>query len=767
MRELIGRTLDKYRIEEKIGQGGMATVFKAHQQGLERWVAVKVLPPEYAADPDFSRYFLREAQAIAQLEHPHILPVYDFGRQGEYVYLVMRYVENSWSLADVMTAPISVADALNYLDQVATALDYAHGRGIIHRDVKPANILLDRDWVLLADFGLARMVEMGALLTSTSLSSGTPAYMAPEQGSGGQIDATTDIYALGVIAYLMLTGQIPHGADSAQAIIYKRNHQPAPSMQPYRADIPLPVDQSVQKALASNPADRYQSAGAFLADLRRAVYSTGAEWLMTEPVRPFYVDSDPGLLPSTRQVAPVEERPVQEKSVAKPTTASPPAGRSRRLVWLTAAAAVLFVLTALALSALWFASRPTGGGITKANAPAPTARTTSVAAADTLFFEDFDGVGLDLGRWQLELGGGQVQVFESSLRMTSSGLSFPLIYTAVDPFGDEDDFRLRSVLQYLVVADRGTGMAIGALPADFAMSLGNAVFRQGQHLAVRQDSDSWRIVVGPNEEVAFRLPAPQLEQTEVVIDYSRGVYSVAVDGERVFTSPPFVERPTHIWLGSPNQAESAVEWSGLQVDLIAVEELAAPIAGAPTLTPLPPTATPSPEPSATPTPLGQNCMTRPGEPFAAAWEEARRLLGCPVSDLKIIPTIAEEAFQKGHLFWRSDTNGVYIVYDRQLNGTELVQGEWQLSNPNWEWDGSNPDGVGLNPPPGLVEPRRGFGWLWRTYLGGPEGLLGWALDKEYGFDNIGMAQKFEEGVMFKGSGPKIYILLDDGTFYAR
>ncbi|MCB0182077.1 MAG: serine/threonine protein kinase, partial [Anaerolineae bacterium] len=138
MRELIGTTLGKYEIIEQIGQGGMATVFKARQLGLERWVAVKVLPPQYAADPDFSRYFLREAQAIAQLEHPHILPVYDFGQQGEYTFLVMRYIENSYSLADVMSEPMSFEQALDYLEQVAAALDHAHRRGIIHRDVKPA-----------------------------------------------------------------------------------------------------------------------------------------------------------------------------------------------------------------------------------------------------------------------------------------------------------------------------------------------------------------------------------------------------------------------------------------------------------------------------------------------------------------------------------------------------------------------------------------------------------------------------------------------------
>jgi hypothetical protein len=128
--------------------------------------------------------------------------------------------------------------------------------------------------------------------------------------------------------------------------------------------------------------------------------------------------------------------------------------------------------------------------------------------------------------------------------------------------------------------------------------------------------------------------------------------------------------------------------------------------------------------------------------------------------------MAEEVFQGGHLFWRSDTDEVYVIYDRQKNGAELSNGQWQTDSA-WKWDGSNPDGVGLNPPSGLLEPKRGFGWLWRLYLGGENGPLGWALDKEYGFDNLGKVQVFEQGIMFKGSGPTIYLLLNNGEFFAE
>jgi hypothetical protein len=180
------------------------------------------------------------------------------------------------------------------------------------------------------------------------------------------------------------------------------------------------------------------------------------------------------------------------------------------------------------------------------------------------------------------------------------------------------------------------------------------------------------------------------------------------------------------------------------------------------------TASPTPSPSQTTGLLGQNCDKAPGDAFAAIWSGYRSQLGCPLNDLQILPTIAEERFQGGHMFWRSDTDRVYIVYDRDKDsGDELQSGSWELNPTSRRWDGSNPDGVGLSPPSGFVEPARGFGWLWRTHLGGANGLLGWALDREYGFDNIAIAQTFEQGVMFKGSGSKIYVLLDDGRFFTQ
>ncbi len=271
MPELIGRTLGQYRIIEQIGQGGMATVYKAYQPGLDRDVALKILPPLHAKQPGFSERFRREAKAIANLHHPNILPVYDSGRDGDYSYLVMRYIDGARTLADVMRGRLTLEQVSNLIGQIASALSYAHRQGVIHRDVKPGNVLMDGDWVLLTDFGLAKMTEASVKLTGTGVGMGTPAYMSPEQGQGKPIDHRTDIYALGVILYEMLTGQIPHNAETPVAIIFKRISEPLPLPHTLNPAVTEPVERVILKALTPNPADRFGDAEAMAAALHAAI----------------------------------------------------------------------------------------------------------------------------------------------------------------------------------------------------------------------------------------------------------------------------------------------------------------------------------------------------------------------------------------------------------------------------------------------------------------------------------------------------------------
>lgn len=270
MKQLIGTTLGQYEIKAHIGQGGMAYVFKAYQSALDRFVALKVLPPSLAAEPGFTERFQREALAIARLHHPHILPVYDFGVQDDYTYIAMRYVENSQTLTHLMREGAPLDQLIDYVTQVASALNYAHRQGIIHRDVKPSNILIDGEWALLSDFGLVKMTESGKHLTSTGTSMGTPAYMSPEQVVGKNVDHRTDIYALGIILHKILTGTIPHDASTPIAVMHRRSIEPVPPLRTVNPEVPESIEHVVLRSLAVKPDDRYSTAIDFGNALKKA-----------------------------------------------------------------------------------------------------------------------------------------------------------------------------------------------------------------------------------------------------------------------------------------------------------------------------------------------------------------------------------------------------------------------------------------------------------------------------------------------------------------
>ncbi len=277
MDTLIGQTLGQYQIVEQIGKGGMATVFKAYQPGLDRYVAIKILPAYYAHEEGFSERFVREAKAIARLDHPHILPVHDFGQSDGLSYIVMKYVAGG-TLKDRLGRPLTPQGALAILKQIAAALDHAHELGILHRDVKPGNILIDeKGWVYLSDFGLAKMVEGSVQLTGTGTGVGTPAYMSPEQGQGLSVDERTDVYSLGIILYEMLTGRVPYEAETPMGVVVKHITSPLPLPRSINPTIPEPVERVILKALAKDPRDRFARAGQLVSALEAAVVQAGRD----------------------------------------------------------------------------------------------------------------------------------------------------------------------------------------------------------------------------------------------------------------------------------------------------------------------------------------------------------------------------------------------------------------------------------------------------------------------------------------------------------
>lgn len=260
-----GTRFGAYTIVEPLGRGGMATVYKAYEVALERHVALKVLPAEFLHDPTFAERFRREARVIARLEHPNIVPIYayDIDTERGIPWMAMRLIRGGTVAQLLQKGKIGKERAVDILRGAALALDYAHVAGVIHRDVKPQNILLDDAMhAYLADFGIARIAEGSTQLTQTGMITGTPQYMAPEQAVGTTVGTTADIYSLGIVAYQMLTGRVPFTADTPVAIMMKHVSAPVPT--PAREEVPEGAVEALVRCIAKKPEDRFGTATAFV-----------------------------------------------------------------------------------------------------------------------------------------------------------------------------------------------------------------------------------------------------------------------------------------------------------------------------------------------------------------------------------------------------------------------------------------------------------------------------------------------------------------------
>jgi serine/threonine protein kinase len=282
-----------YELDGEIGRGGMSVVYSARDLRLKRQVAIKVLPPELAFDPAVRPRFTREAQTSAHLSHPNIVPIYDVGDREGIAFLVMAYVTGGNLASLLASAPrLPIEEVRRLLTEVSDALAYAHLRGVIHRDIKPDNILLDRESgrAMVTDFGIARAIEAGSRLTLSGVAVGTPTYMSPEQAVGErEIDGRSDIYSLGIVAYQMLTGRVPFNAGNPMALLLKHVSETARPIGDLRPDTPRGLREIVERAMMKSPEDRWPTA-ASMRDALTAKEGSSVSW-RPEPREPVRYDS--------------------------------------------------------------------------------------------------------------------------------------------------------------------------------------------------------------------------------------------------------------------------------------------------------------------------------------------------------------------------------------------------------------------------------------------------------------------------------------------
>ena len=315
--KILGRTLGGYKIVKPLGMGGMATVYKAFDPQTERHVAIKILPEYYAQYPEFKIRFEREAKSIAQLEHLHILPIFAYGEEDDITYIVMRYLDGGTLTKYIRkNEHLPLPEAHRILTQIAEALDYAHERGVLHRDVKPTNILIDnRRNAILTDFGVAKMLESDhSDLTATGGIVGTPKYMSPEQCQGRKdLTPASDQYALGIVLYEMVTGNVPFYADTPLAIIQQHLTAPLPPPRDERPDLPIAAENVIIRALARSPHDRYANC----ADFAEAFGHALNEPVTTPPDKINLNDTQPSM-----SIEPPASQTVAGNTLAKPNSSS-------------------------------------------------------------------------------------------------------------------------------------------------------------------------------------------------------------------------------------------------------------------------------------------------------------------------------------------------------------------------------------------------------------------------------------------------------------
>lgn len=381
--DLTGQTLGTYKLVEILGRGGMGTVYRAYQESLNREVAVKILAPEMASHPDYLERFNREARTAASLEHAHIVPVYDFGAQMGLSYVVMRLLTGG-SLADRIVqreknnaSLPGLKETSELLSQLSNALDYAHSQGIIHRDIKPGNVMFDNHGSpYLMDFGIAKLMQVTRSLTGTGMAVGTPAYMPPEQWRADEVTPATDQYAMGVLVYLLLTGKLPFEAPTLYGLMNKHLHKEPSAVHELRAELPEQINGVIARAMAKRPSDRFPNMRGFASafeqvaqsfstastgffKMSRAEEQTETTLNQVEAAPPnHYLAGTPAYTPPSSYMPSTPLPPPGSSPLAyAPPYSPPPTYPTERRLWLGAGACSFIVILGLTLGTIFLLSK--------------------------------------------------------------------------------------------------------------------------------------------------------------------------------------------------------------------------------------------------------------------------------------------------------------------------------------------------------------------------------------------------------------------------
>jgi serine/threonine protein kinase len=499
-----GEMVGPYRIIEQLGRGGMATVFKAYHANLDRYVAIKVLHPAFLEEETFLARFEREAKVVAKLEHPNITPIYDFAEHKGSPYLVMKYVEGETLKARLKKAPLTPEQGVTVIQAVGDALSYAHKMDILHRDVKPSNVILaDDGQIYLTDFGLARIASAGETTISNDMMIGTPQYISPEQAMGKRnLDAGTDIYSFGVLIYELVVGRVPFSADTPFAIIHDHIYTPLPLPRVVNPKVPEVIERLLLKALAKDRADRFKDIDEMVAAFRAAIEGEKLPDMWVNPEDYIPTPTPPPAAPvegAMDAASPAEPRADQP---VEPPAVEPAEKKKRQWRWwysiplgMVLCACLLVVIGILNQEP---DTRPGTLGSTNQESASNAIDEAIQEALDDIA-EDFEDPYAHLALAELYLEGGDTDAAVEQLRTGADLAGGDWEYSLAA--GDlllEYQFWLPALEQYIQVAEEEDALS----DRDFVINFQNALY----HAA--RNPDSQQILYGYDYEQIPRELGP-------------------------------------------------------------------------------------------------------------------------------------------------------------------------------------------------------------------------------------------------------------------